>query len=294
MPQSMQPHARRAAQANGAELQPKGSSEGDAKDDEIVYADDRIHKGVRVDAIVHSAARWACLFGVSYVLLRHVKRLRLQGDRLSIEAASRVVSTVHGAWSSLSAFYHAPELLRLWSLDEYLKRAGERPSTLAERRVLEGSLGYFVWDLLYLLAYERDPLFLVHHAAVFVNWGTCLLHGRGERVMFACMGYGECTAPLLNLWWLAKRAGHTTAARRLSRLFTALFLAVRLGVFPPFCAKYVQSVLSGEMGRLVRSETLARVWAVVNVLAVAGGGVWARSLVKGYLADVRRAKLESK
>ena len=36
----------------------------------------------------------------------------------------------------------------------------------------------------------------------------------------AQMGYGELTAPLLNLWWLAKKSGRTQAARLLSRLFT--------------------------------------------------------------------------
>ena len=111
--------------------------------------------------------------------------------------------------------------------------------------------------------------------------------------MFACMAYGECTSPLLNLWWLAKKSDRPHLARRLSRLFTIAFLVMRLGVFPAFCARYVESVLSGQMGAMIRSERLARLWAVVNVAAVLGGGVWSKALVRGYLADARRAAVQA-
>ena len=108
--------------------------------------------------------------------------------------------------------------------------------------------------------------------------------------MFACMGYGEVTGPLLNLWWLAKKSQRPELARRLSRAFTVLFLAMRLGVFPAFCTRYVQSVYSGEMGTMVRSERLARLWAVVNVAAVLGGVVWSKALIQGYIADTRKSR----
>ena len=79
-------------------------------------------------------------------------------------------------------------------------------------------------------------------------------------------------------------------ARRLSRAFTVLFLAMRLGVFPAFCTRYVQSVYSGEMGTMVRSERLVRLWAVVNVAAVLGGVVWSKALIQGYIADTRKSR----
>lgn len=248
-----------------------------------------VHAGVDWDAVLRAAARWALLFGGSTLAFKRIKALNLHEGRLPIEAGAHAVSLAHGAWSAAAAFVAAPGLLRVWAPSEYMRSVGHRPSTPTERAILEKSLGYFVWDLVYLLVWERDPLYFVHHAATITNWATCLRLGRGERSMFACMGYGECTSPLLNLWWFAKHAKQPRLARRLSRLFTVAFLLMRLGVFPAFCAKYVQSVWSGEMGKMIHSERLARLWAVVNVLAVSGGVVWSKSLIKGYLKDSRRA-----
>lgn len=251
--------------------------------------DVRVHqKSIDVRSIVGSMAGWSCLFATSTLVFKHTKWLRLHSGKLPVEAASRLVGAVHAAWSSTAAFSKCPQLLRIDAPREYMLGCGHRPSTGGERRVLEISLGYFLYDSIYLLLVERDPLFIVHHLACITNWGTCLLHGRGERVMWACMGYGEISGPLLNLWWLAKKSQRPGLARALSRLFTLVFLFMRLGVFPAFCLRYVQSVLRGEMGAMVRSERLARLWAIVNVAAVLGGGVWSKALIRGFLADMRR------
>ena len=261
--------------------------------DDAVDDDDKDKKaqtGIDTRAVLQSAAAWASLFAGTTLIFRHAKWLRLHsGKRLPIEAASRVVGAAHAAWSTAAAFSQCPELVRIDAPQKYMLSCGRRPTLPHERKILERSMGYFVWDSIYLLLWERDPLFIVHHLSCLTNWGTCLAHGRGERVMWACMGYGEISGPLLNLWWLAKKSQRPALARVLSRLFTLVFLFFRLGVFPPFCLRYVQSVLRGEMGRMVRSERLARLWAVVNVAAVLGGVVWSKSLIKGFLADVKRS-----
>lgn len=250
---------------------------------------DVVHSGVNWNAVLLAAAHWALLFGGSTLAFKRFKALGLHEGRLPVEAGSRLVSATHGLWSALAAFTLCPQLLRVWAPSEFMRSIGHRPSTPVERAVFEKSLGYFIWDSAYLMLWEPDPLYIVHHASCIINWSTCLKLGRGERSMFACMGYGECTGPLLNLWWLAKNAKHPHLARRLSRLFTLTFLVIRLGVFPAFCTRYVQSVWTGEMGRMIHSEKLARLWAIVNVLAVCGGGVWSKSLIKGYFKDSRRA-----
>lgn len=246
--------------------------------------------GIDWPTVLGSATRWALYFGGCTLVLRRLKCLRLHDTQLSIESGSRIVAATHAAWVSHRAFSMCPQLLRFWKPAGYMLSIGHRPSTRAERSVLESSLGYFLWDSLYLLVEEPDPLFLVHHVSIITECITCLTHGRGERVIFAALAYGELTGPLLNLWWLSKRSQRPQLARRASRLFTILFLLIRLGIFPAFCTRYVQSVLSGDMGAMVGSERLARLWAVINVLAVAGGAVWSKALVAGYLTDVRRAR----
>ena len=240
------------------------------------------HSGLDVGAVLHSAAKWSLLFGAAALLLRRVKALRLSSSKLSIEGASRIVGATHAAWATYCAFRHAPGLLTFWAPRDYMLTVGDRPSTREERRVLEGSLGYFLYDFAYLLLWERDPLFLVHHAAVFTNWGTCLQHGRGEKVMFACMAYGEVTAPLLNAWWLAKRAGNSRLERPLSRAFSAVFLPVRSVLLPLYAWAYARSALAGRLDRRLGAAT-ARLWALLLAAAAAGGVEWSRSLAKGLL-----------
>ena len=122
-----------------------------------------------MNAVLHSASRWCALFSASALLFRLNKDLRLHTNRLPLEAASRVVGATHAAWASFSAFKLAPQLLEFWAPAQYMLDVRDRPSTRQERAVLEGSLGYFVWDFIYLLLWERDPLFLVHHVAVFTS-----------------------------------------------------------------------------------------------------------------------------
>jgi hypothetical protein len=96
---------------------------------------------------------------------------------------------------------------------------------------------------------------------------------------------------LLNAWWLAKRAGQTRSARFLSRAFTAGFLAVRVFILPFFVLAFTRQAL--RHGGVVEQRVgrpRAQLWAALIMLSMVGGLVWARSLVRGFLKDLRKDK----
>ena len=148
----------------------------------------------------------------------------------------------------------------------------------------------FVYDTIYMLAFEPDPLFLVHHGAALAIWGGSLRLGRGSGLPLAGLFLGESTTWLLNLWWLAKRAGNETLSRRLARAFTVAFIAVRLGLLPAIFVPYAHSTARGEYDERI-GRIRSKVWCSLIGAVLLGGGVWAKSLIKGALADYRRQKL---
>jgi len=56
---------------------------------------------------------------------------------------------------------------------------------------------------------------------------------------------GEATTPLLNVWWLARRAGNERVARHAGRVFTLLFLLFRTVLHPAITARLLERLVRG-------------------------------------------------
>ena len=98
----------------------------------------------------------------------------------------------------------------------------------------------------------------------------------------AALALGEASTPFLGLWWLAKRAQNGRLARPLSWAFALTFLSIRLGVMPPYVAQLIGCALRGDLDDRCGGAGRARLYAALAAVAVVGGFVWSRSLIRGW------------
>ena len=143
--------------------------------------------------------------------------------------------------------------------------------------------------MLYLLGYERDPLFVLHHVLTLTIWPQSMASGRGAAVPTLACALGEASTPVLGLWWLAKRAGNTTLEAPLSNAFTASFLPLRVGLLPMYALAFLRAAFSGKLDAVLGAAR-ARLWAVLIAAAGAGSLVWAKALVAGFLKAQKSIK----
>lgn len=111
-----------------------------------------------------------------------------------------------------------------------------KTNTREENKLVDFSLGYFLADLIFILLFERDAMFIIHHAIALLNFGSARLmaDGKGVASVLSYIGFafGEASTPLQNLWcvsashihpehdferdvwcrWLCKRAQNKTWA----------------------------------------------------------------------------------
>lgn len=240
--------------------------------------------------VLRHASHFGLLFGATALLFSRVKRLRLHSGPTPWLAAARVVSAVHASITSVQAA-RLIDASTFFSPSRYAASIGTRRNERADERLLHLSSGYFAYDLLYILLVERDPKFVAHHLVSLTMWISALHAQRGSELTNCCLLMGESTTTLLNLWWLAKRAKLEWSARLLSRAFTAGFLTMRVGVLPCYIIPFTREALVGDLETRV-GRVRARLWAALVVLTMAGGVVWARSLVEGLLKDLRRARVK--
>ena len=237
-------------------------------------------------AIVKAAAAWAVAGAAIAVALRRMRTLNLHQGRTPIESGSRCVSFVHASCSTVWAVRLLQQrgclLCRPSEFVEKLEEEASPPNTPEEESLFRFSSAYWLADLLYLLGFERDPLFVAHHGVTLAIWPGCLAMRRGALVPLLATFLGEVSTPLLNAWWLAKRAGNSRLERPLSRAFSAVFLPVRSVLLPLYAWAYARSALAGRLDRRLGAAT-ARLWALLLAAAAAGGVEWSRSLAKGLL-----------
>jgi len=173
-----------------------GLSEADlAQHESLVYAslDGGVHSDPSADSpgpeeraehlrlTVKSALSFSALFGASVFALRRLRALNLHSA--PAESAARVVSLVHALCTTCAAGVLAPALWSRLSASEFASSLFRRRNSRAERRLAALSNGYFVYDMLYLLVYEPDPLFLAHHAVCLTIWNGALARGRGADMV---------------------------------------------------------------------------------------------------------------
>lgn len=252
----------------------------------------------RARRIAVAAARWGALYAASTCVCKHSRWLNLREGRSPLESApaSRIVSFVHALSTFTAAAALVPDgtlsaLTMRSSPSVYMSAFGIVPNSRAEEALVELSTGYFAFDSLYMLLYERDPVFFVHHAITLSIWPDSLRRGRGSEIVVLALLLGESTGICLNSWWLAKRGGNRALERPLSRLFTFAFLLMRVGLLPVLVVPFNKHAARGHYdGRLGKAR--ARLWAVLFSAAITGSLIWAKALVQGLLkhAAARRAR----
>ena len=240
--------------------------------------------------IARHASSFGLLFAISTLLLSRVKKLNLHSGQTPLLAAARIVSSVHATMTFLRAAGLSDPSLLL-SPRDFAASVGTRKNREADEALLHLSCGYFCYDLVYIMLKEYDTKFIVHHLVSLTLWGSSLHAERGSELTNCCLLMGESTTTLLNLWWLAKRAGHERIATLLSRAFTAGFLTVRVALLPCYVLPFAKEALLGDLETRV-GKLRARLWAALVVLSMAGSLVWARSLVRGFLKDLRKGKIK--
>ena len=98
-------------------------------------------------------------------------------------------------------------------------------------------LGHTVYDTLFLMLYNRDPLMYVHHlVAGSMCFSMYFLGPDGVRDVAAAAALLEPTNILLGSVWLLNRAGYgkTYAVQMLGALAVVVYLALRLYSFPMY------------------------------------------------------------
>ena len=230
------------------------------------------------------AAAWAVAGATIALSLRRARALNLHRGRTPVESSTRVLSLVHAAISSVWAARLLQARGGFCGPFTFVKRLedSDATNTRAEDTLLRFSTSYWLADMLYLLAVERDPLFLAHHGVCLTIWPGSLFTGCGAMVPLLATALGEASTPLLNAWWLAKRAGAARLERPLSRAFTAAFVPLRSVLLPVYAYALARSALSGRLDRRLGAAT-ARLWAVLLLAAVGGGVAWSRALLAGFL-----------
>ena len=125
-----------------------------------------------------STAKWAAVFVALHQVFKRTPALNLQ--HCPAAAASRAAGVIHATLTCVGAL---PQVFML-PLSELRKRT-DAENTEFENKLLDLSVGYFIVDLLWLAAVDRDAMLLLHHFAALILFGSCrmLREGRGARVL---------------------------------------------------------------------------------------------------------------
>lgn len=150
--------------------------------------------------IAKAAAGWLAVFLASTAVLRGQRGFGLHEGVTPMQAASRVASFFHGTITTAAAL---PSCLGK-SLEQ-IRLDTDAYNTDTENRILEFSIGYFLVDTVWLLKYDPDPTFLIHHFVTIVTWLSSRYLGnkRGQcwlllpcqlRAPLACLTRAGCCA----------------------------------------------------------------------------------------------------
>ena len=187
--------------------------------------------------------------------------------------ANRCCSTFH---ATLAVYFS-------WDcmLSEGLYLPADEINSAYQDWIIEFSLGYFIYDFVYILLAEPDILFIFHHSFSLITWWSSryILHSGGMSVLIA-LGYAETTAPLFTLWWVSKRAHWDRIFAIVSPLFTVSFTIVRCIVLPYKSREMLPVFLYGAR---YMPYTWSFIWFMIFGLAILGGMVWTKQLVRGLI-----------
>jgi len=221
---------------------------------------------------------------VSYIYSggQTLPRLKLQKE--PFHAASRVTALAH-ATTSLGLSWR--ELLK--SPSRVASEAHDL-NTQHQQRALEYSLGYFLWDTLYVLCWEHNPMFIGHHVGVITFWAASLLSGRSGTPASFCLALGESSGPLFSLEWIFRKAGAQALQEVTAKLFSTTFLSARCIATPVYAVPLLKALFSNHIPQST-SKTQSRLQGFIIFGVCFGGFEWSRLLLQKIAREGGTRKL---
>eukprot|EP00919_Chromeraceae_sp_WS-2016_P036619 GHVR01086934.1.p1 GENE.GHVR01086934.1~~GHVR01086934.1.p1 ORF type:complete len:248 (+),score=50.20 GHVR01086934.1:61-804(+) len=145
---------------------------------------------------------------------------------------NKIISTLHAVSVSTLAWwglYISP--YNIWSTQGWGK-----PFSRRERLISNLSLGYFIFDMIYSIVWEKSYDIALHHISVCYGLITALYLNISSKEMLMCMSLTEMSTPFLNIRNLTKsyrKKNKFTIFELSSWVFGLVFLVVRI-VLGPF------------------------------------------------------------
>mmetsp|Transcript_46481 Transcript_46481/g.149120 ORF Transcript_46481/g.149120 Transcript_46481/m.149120 type:complete len:234 (-) Transcript_46481:73-774(-) len=146
--------------------------------------------------------------------------------------SSSTASFCHGSVTATMAF------LQLRANYPFLGKM-DAPNSPEQELLLQISTGYMLSDSFYMIFFDPDLLFILHHIITIVYMTWCISIGQGALSCLLLMFMGEITSPFQNVWLLARdlRFDYPLARvvfRALTPLYTVFFVVVRTFVGPVY------------------------------------------------------------
>jgi hypothetical protein len=179
------------------------------------------------------AAAFLQLFALAQLFWRHIAGVR--DARKAALLASCVLSTAHGSLTTLASL----AIARPWVAAAraaapaggawWAALALDGASSAAELRLTQFTLAYLLADTAFMLLWTpNDRALITHHALAATYFFIIHALGVGGVTVAFTLALGECTAPLLNAFTVAKelrgeRAWAAAAFPALSMAFTGAF-----------------------------------------------------------------------
>lgn len=155
---------------------------------------------------------------------------------------------------------------------------------------VEFTLGYSIYDFVFMAGWEPDFLFMAHHVAIFFCFAPHFFFESGYVIILTGIAIAEITNPLMLVWaWSrdnnkrkdltdSERKWHTTTYTLLSTPFTFFYTLMR-GIIMP-----LSLIDIGRMFFISGHRTIVLVWIwMFCVGGFAGSALWVHSLVSGYI-----------
>lgn len=136
--------------------------------------------------------------------------------------------------NNIIAFYHAMISIILSGFMLYNHGIYFGKNNIYEELVALLSLSYFLVDLIYILIYDRNLLFLLHHILSITFISKSLIFGEGSNIIMVALFFGELTNPIRiteQMYYLTYpfESGKEKTCRKIYKvIFDSSFVLIRL------------------------------------------------------------------
>lgn len=225
---------------------------------------------------------WPGLIGGSYMGLsainwvtgRRYPLLRESYDRGIV--ANRIIAMTH-ALGSMALSIRA--ISDWWNLspDHII-------NTPAENLMMAFSLGYFLLDTAYLLFWENDPVFLIHHGIAIGFWTSNLWVNKAGYHPVHMLLLGEITNPIQIIWDFSRKYKIKGLFRALSPIYTYFFIFARCFMMPPLTILHFRRIWG-----LSEIELKWKIlWSILAGAINLAGFYWSMLIWKGYRKKIKK------